>query len=171
MIHDVVPTTSYLTPLDSFNVFDLDGGGDISWVEFKVRARQTSGDAIFGHNTCESLRRSLRSSQLSSLPANHWRIPRSIRSRIDCFASYKRCIFYSQRRRSAELFCSTSWFTYRRFLVLIVVGCPCGRRNPLFPNLTKLAVGSYRGYGRGQTHRGTGEGVVRQGRCGQERRD
>lgn len=37
MMHDVVPTTSYLTPLDSFNVFDLDGGGDISWVEFKVR--------------------------------------------------------------------------------------------------------------------------------------
>ncbi|CAM9407626.1 unnamed protein product [Scytosiphon promiscuus] len=35
MIHDVVPTTSYLTPMDSFNVFDLDGGGDISWVEFK----------------------------------------------------------------------------------------------------------------------------------------
>ncbi|CAN0379266.1 unnamed protein product, partial [Ectocarpus sp. 12 AP-2014] len=34
MMHDVVPTTSYLTPLDSFNVFDLDGGGDISWVEF-----------------------------------------------------------------------------------------------------------------------------------------
>lgn len=40
MIHDVVPTTSYMTPLDSFIVFDLDGGGDISWVEFKVR-RQT----------------------------------------------------------------------------------------------------------------------------------
>lgn len=39
MIHDVVPTTSYMTPLDSFNVFDLDGGGDISWVEFKVFAK------------------------------------------------------------------------------------------------------------------------------------
>ncbi|CAM9336211.1 unnamed protein product, partial [Hapterophycus canaliculatus] len=38
MIHDVVPTTSYLTPMDSFNVFDLDGGGDISWVEFKEAA-------------------------------------------------------------------------------------------------------------------------------------
>lgn len=37
MIHDVVPTTSHLTPLDSFYIFDLDGGGDISWVEFKVR--------------------------------------------------------------------------------------------------------------------------------------
>lgn len=41
MIHDVVPATSYLTPLDSFNVFDLDGGGDISWVEFKVRTSKT----------------------------------------------------------------------------------------------------------------------------------
>lgn len=40
MIHDVVPTTSHMTPLDSFNVFDLDGGGDISWVEFKVRRRK-----------------------------------------------------------------------------------------------------------------------------------
>lgn len=48
MIHDVVPTTSYLTPLDSFNVFDLDGGGDISWVEFKVRGRKLSDDATFG---------------------------------------------------------------------------------------------------------------------------
>ena len=36
MIHDVVPTTPYLSPLDSFHVFDLDGGGDISWLEFKV---------------------------------------------------------------------------------------------------------------------------------------
>lgn len=44
MIHDVVPTTSYMTPLDSFNVFDLDGGGDISWVEFKVFAKLTSTD-------------------------------------------------------------------------------------------------------------------------------
>lgn len=38
MINDIVPTTSYLTPLDSFYIFDLDGGGDISWVEFKVSA-------------------------------------------------------------------------------------------------------------------------------------
>ena len=44
MIHDVVPTTSYMTPLDSFNVFDLDGGGDISWVEFKVRACSTGAE-------------------------------------------------------------------------------------------------------------------------------
>lgn len=36
MVHDVVPTTSYMTPMDSFYVFDLDGGGDISWLEFKV---------------------------------------------------------------------------------------------------------------------------------------
>lgn len=39
MIHDVVPKTSYLTPLESFNTFDLDGGGDISWLEFKVRTK------------------------------------------------------------------------------------------------------------------------------------
>lgn len=38
MINDVIPTTSYITPSDSFYTFDLDGGGDISWVEFKVRA-------------------------------------------------------------------------------------------------------------------------------------
>lgn len=44
MIHDVVPMTSYMTPLDSFNVFDLDGGGDISWVEFKVRTSTPSVD-------------------------------------------------------------------------------------------------------------------------------
>ncbi len=48
MIHDVVPTTSYMTPLDSFNVFDLDGGGDISWVEFKVRTRTTTAKQLFG---------------------------------------------------------------------------------------------------------------------------
>lgn len=44
MIHDVVPTTSYMTPLDSFNAFDLDGGGDISWVEFKVRTSTTAAE-------------------------------------------------------------------------------------------------------------------------------
>lgn len=36
MAHDVVPNPPYLTPLDAFYTFDLDGGGDISWVEFKV---------------------------------------------------------------------------------------------------------------------------------------
>lgn len=36
MVHDVVPNNTYLTPLDSFHTFDLDGGGDISWAEFKV---------------------------------------------------------------------------------------------------------------------------------------
>lgn len=36
MVHDAVPATSYMIPLDAFYVFDLDGGGDISWVEFKV---------------------------------------------------------------------------------------------------------------------------------------
>lgn len=36
MVHDAVPVTSYMIPLDAFYVFDLDGGGDISWVEFKV---------------------------------------------------------------------------------------------------------------------------------------
>lgn len=36
MINDVVPSTSYMTPLDSFYAFDLDSGGDVSWVEFKV---------------------------------------------------------------------------------------------------------------------------------------
>lgn len=45
MIHDVVPTTSYVTPVDSFNVFDVDGGGDISWVEFKVRVPAITLDA------------------------------------------------------------------------------------------------------------------------------
>ena len=42
MINDIIPTTSYITPADSFYTFDLDGGGDISWVEFKVRV------ALFG---------------------------------------------------------------------------------------------------------------------------
>lgn len=37
MIHDIVPTTEYITPLDSFYTFDLDGGGDLSWAEFKVK--------------------------------------------------------------------------------------------------------------------------------------
>lgn len=57
MIHDVVPTTSYLTPLDSFNVFDLDGGGDISWVEFKVGTRKARGDSFSGFDdaSCPSL--------------------------------------------------------------------------------------------------------------------
>lgn len=36
MTHDIIPTTPYMTPLDSFYTFDLDGGGDISWVEFQV---------------------------------------------------------------------------------------------------------------------------------------
>lgn len=52
MIHDAVPTTSYLTPLDSFNVFDLDGGGDISWVEFTVRTRKISSDNRFWARGC-----------------------------------------------------------------------------------------------------------------------
>eukprot|EP00752_Nemacystus_decipiens_P016507 g14756.t1 len=46
MIHDVVPTTAYLTPLDSFNVFDLDGGGDISWVEFKEATEVIAGGKL-----------------------------------------------------------------------------------------------------------------------------
>ncbi|CAN0273591.1 unnamed protein product [Pylaiella littoralis] len=46
MIHDVVPTTSYMTPLDSFNVFDLDGGGDISWVEFKEATEVIAGGKL-----------------------------------------------------------------------------------------------------------------------------
>lgn len=36
MAHDALPNPPYLTPLDAFYTFDLDGGGDISWVEFKV---------------------------------------------------------------------------------------------------------------------------------------
>eukprot|EP00903_Cladosiphon_okamuranus_P007871 g7608.t1 len=46
MIHDVVPTTSYLTPLDSFHVFDLDGRGDISWVEFKEATEVVAGGRL-----------------------------------------------------------------------------------------------------------------------------
>ncbi|CAM9380469.1 unnamed protein product [Ectocarpus sp. 12 AP-2014] len=53
MMHDVVPTTSYLTPLDSFNVFDLDGGGDISWVEFKEAAEVIAGGKLNEDQTKE----------------------------------------------------------------------------------------------------------------------
>lgn len=44
MINDIVPTTSYLTPLDSLYTFDLDGDGDISWVEFKVMGYWAAGN-------------------------------------------------------------------------------------------------------------------------------
>lgn len=43
MINEIVPTMSYLTPLDSFYIFDLDAGGDISWVEFKVSECRIGG--------------------------------------------------------------------------------------------------------------------------------
>ncbi|CAM9250827.1 unnamed protein product [Sphacelaria rigidula] len=46
MINEIVPTMSYLTPLDSFYTFDLDAGGDICWVEFKEAAQVIGGGTI-----------------------------------------------------------------------------------------------------------------------------
>ncbi|CAN0400704.1 unnamed protein product, partial [Discosporangium mesarthrocarpum] len=36
MMTDAVTPAPYLTPLDSFYTFDLDGQGTLSWAEFKV---------------------------------------------------------------------------------------------------------------------------------------
>jgi len=36
MIHDAVPTKHHLSSRDWFEVFDLDGGGEISCLAFKV---------------------------------------------------------------------------------------------------------------------------------------
>lgn len=48
MVNDIVPSTPYLTPLDSFYTFDLDGGGDICWVEFKVHGTTRCEDRAEG---------------------------------------------------------------------------------------------------------------------------
>lgn len=74
MVHDVLPTTSYMTPVDLFHVFDLDGGGDISWVEFKVpclfdfnrNSKRETGGVIVGNTLPVTTLRSRRNKFLST---------------------------------------------------------------------------------------------------------